>query len=257
MLKYFEHGKGNVLFLLHGYLEQKEMWSDVLKKAPEGLRIICPDLPGHGESTVHKNQSIESMADSVLKLADKLEIEQFHIAGHSMGGYVSLAIADICPKRILSLTMLHSHPFADPPEKKENRLRETKLLRDERKKEMIIRFSIPNLFSADYSERNPDIVGDTILKALTTSTDGMIACLTAMAGRPDRSVIPEKANFKTLFILGKKDNLISWEKISERYKDTHVNIVFLENSGHMGMIEENELFCRSFFRWILNRPNSD
>ena len=79
------NGSGTALVLLHGYLEQKEMWEDVVQQAPAGLHIICPDLPGHGESPAQSNQTIESMATAVAELLDSLNIDRFYLAGHSMG----------------------------------------------------------------------------------------------------------------------------------------------------------------------------
>ncbi len=270
-LAYFEHGQGKPLVLLHGYLEQKEMWQETTALAPGGIRMICPDMPGHGKSPAQKNQTIESMGKAVVELADSLGIENFSLAGHSMGGYVALAIAEKHPGRIENLILLHSHPFADPSEKVKNRISEIKLL-ENGKKDMLIRMSVPNLFANDFAAEHPEIVQDMVSKALTTPAVGMAACLLAMAKRPDRNTVPENSHYNTMFILGKKDNLIPWQNVFSRYNPNHtrsrsasectpchspeasdcgsIKFVLLEKAGHMGMIEEKELFCKSLFDFI-------
>lgn len=248
-ISHTDNGNGNALVLLHGYLEQKEMWAGVIANTPAGLRIICPDLPGHGGSPAQKNQSIESMATAVAELLDSLNIARFYLAGHSMGGYVALALAEMHPTRILKLALLHSHPYADPPEKSENRLREIKLI-EEGKKDYIIRMAIPNLFASDYTETHPRLVQQVIEKAMTTTPEGMAACLSAMAHRPDRRHVISGAVFPVMLLLGKNDNLIAWQKLKEEFTQPHIRIETLEKAGHMGMIEEKEIFCHHLFKFF-------
>ncbi len=53
---------------------------------------------------------IEDMAEDAIGLLDALDINQAHICGMSMGGFISQTLCIHHPERILSLTSLYSHP---------------------------------------------------------------------------------------------------------------------------------------------------
>lgn len=244
-ISYIDQGQGTALVLLHGYLETMEMWQGVLPELAKHFRVICPDMPGHGKSPAQENQTIESMGEAVISLMDELKIQNFNLAGHSMGGYVSLAMAEKHPERIIRIALLHSHTYADAPEKAANRLRETVLI-SRRKKELIINFAIPNLFAPDFAEKHPDIVDKAIEMALTTPDDGMIACLKAMAERPDRTAVFKNLKQDRLMILGKNDNLISWQTLKEEFGNVPgIKIKLLEKAAHMGITEEPQAFVKA------------
>jgi pimeloyl-ACP methyl ester carboxylesterase len=243
-LSYIQQGHGNALVLLHGYLENKEMWEDLLSKLPKSTSVICPDLPGHGDSGVLENQTIDNMGKAIFHLLDDLGIKQFSLAGHSMGGYVALAMAEQQPERVTRIALLHSHTYADLPEKAANRLRETHLV-GRGKKELIIRTAIPNLFAPAFAKKHPDVVNKTIEIALTTPPEGMVACLKAMAERPDRTAFFKSLPIDRWLILGKNDNLISWQTLSDEFASIPgIKISVLENAGHMSMKEEPEAFLQ-------------
>jgi pimeloyl-ACP methyl ester carboxylesterase len=47
-------------------------------------------------------------ANDIAALAEHLDLTDLHIMGHSMGGYLSLMLADLIPTRLASLTLLTS-----------------------------------------------------------------------------------------------------------------------------------------------------
>ena len=71
---------------------------------------------GDGDGT------IEQFADDVLALIDLLGFEKVSLAGHSMGGYISLAFAEKHPERVGNLVMVTSNARADDEEKHKSRL---------------------------------------------------------------------------------------------------------------------------------------
>ena len=78
-LRYSDQGEGEVLILLHGYLEAIETFNAFAKVLATKARVICIDLPGHGESTIEsKNIGIEEMADAVHALVLKLKLRKVH-----------------------------------------------------------------------------------------------------------------------------------------------------------------------------------
>jgi pimeloyl-ACP methyl ester carboxylesterase len=122
LLNYRVFGNGHPVVFLHGFLEDVSMW-DFLDTPLIPFQAICIDLPGHGLSQLTDDSpSIEFMTDEVLKVVGYLKLAEFHIVGHSMGGYVALLIKENridCRKIVL----LNSNFWEDSPEKKSDRIR--------------------------------------------------------------------------------------------------------------------------------------
>src|SRR5690606_33245485 len=98
MLYYEVKGEGRPLVLLHGYLENLKMWESIGKKLSEEYKLIRIDLPGHGRSrTYGETHTMEFMAEKAHEVLNHLGIEKSAMAGHSMGGYVTLAFAEKYP----------------------------------------------------------------------------------------------------------------------------------------------------------------
>lgn len=95
-----------IIVLIHGSPVGSMALKEVYPLLQEDARVIVPDLPGFGASTIHiEDYSTRAGAHYVLALLDKLGIERAYFAGYSMGGGVILNIADIAPERVESLIM--------------------------------------------------------------------------------------------------------------------------------------------------------
>lgn len=99
---YYEiHGTGAPLLLISGLGSDSSSWSGVVKEFSSYFQTIVFDNRGSGRSDiVHKKCTVSIMAEDVIKLLDFLKIEQAHIAGHSMGGYIAQELAINFPDRI-------------------------------------------------------------------------------------------------------------------------------------------------------------
>ena len=96
-IHYKTYGKnhGYALVFLHGYLESSEIWEHFAPLFADEYFVVCIDLPGHGKSPVTSGtHSMEAFADAVVSVAEYLGIQAFHLIGHSMGGYVSMALLE-------------------------------------------------------------------------------------------------------------------------------------------------------------------
>lgn len=245
MVMYADNGKGNPIVLLHGYLESQEIWfnfAELLVKA--GHRVITLDLPGHGfSSTVGEEHSMEHMAGAVDAVLQERKIDKCLIVGHSMGGYVSLAFAKAYPEKLAGLCLFHSTPNPDSEEKRANRDREIELVTTG-KKELIIKSFIPAAFAKENLKRCADMVEEATLIAISTDEKGVVACLNGMKHRPDSSEFLKTFTLPTLMIFGAKDVNASPESIASLTERFPIHkFITLENSGHMGFIEEEK---RSF-----------
>src|SRR6056297_1191352 len=98
-IHYTVAGNGPALVLLHGFLETIDMWKNFVPEFSRSHQVICIDLLGHGQTdSIGYVHTMEDMADAVLAVLIHLKIEKAHVVGHSMGGYVALALAEKAPQ---------------------------------------------------------------------------------------------------------------------------------------------------------------
>ncbi|PTT09654.1 alpha/beta hydrolase, partial [Flavobacterium sp. HMWF030] len=228
----------SAIVLLHGFLENKKMWLDYVTLFSDKHRIITIDLLGHGKSEplgyVH---SMEENANVVHEVLEHLKIEKATILGHSMGGYVGLAFAELFPKSIQKLVLLNSTSREDSAEKKLNRTRAIKAVKQNYVG--FVSLAIANLFSENNRTRLADKIENVKTEALKTPLQGIIASLEGMKIRKDRESLLQQNLFPVLLILGKKDPVLNYEDSISQIEDTTGELVSFED-GHMSHIENKE-----------------
>lgn len=109
-IRYLERGEGGTpLVLIHGFSGDLNNWLFNHEALAGQRRVIAIDLPGHGESSkALVSADLDELSGAVLALLDHLDIDTAHLAGHSMGGAVALALARRAPQRAASLTLIGS-----------------------------------------------------------------------------------------------------------------------------------------------------
>lgn len=95
-------GRGPPLLLLHGWTLDRRMWRPQLALA-DRVTLVGIDRRGFGDATAPADLAAEP--DDVLRVADALGIERFHLLGMSQGGRVALALGARASGRLLSLTL--------------------------------------------------------------------------------------------------------------------------------------------------------
>lgn len=97
-----------VVFLIHGFGADSSNWVRFANELEGNYHFIIPDLPGHGDTTrtLELDYHVRVQAQRILALADALGIDKFHVAGSSMGGAISIALAFEAPERLLSMGLV-------------------------------------------------------------------------------------------------------------------------------------------------------
>lgn len=239
-INYTIKGAGSPVVLLHGFTETLHIWDDFSKRLSESHRVICIDLPGHGQSDcISEIHSMELMADCVKQVLDSLEIKQMVLIGHSMGGYVSLAFAEKYTEMIKGLCLFHSTAFADTEETRNNRKRTNEFIKKNHF-HFLCEF-IPSLFTPENQEKYKPEIDKLISEAKKMSSQGVIAANTGMASRPDRTLVLKNAAFPVMFIAGKKDVRIPFNKVLEQIAMPNDCVALLMGDvAHMGYFEARE-----------------
>ena len=241
-IHYSDSGRGNVILLLHGYLESSEVWIDFADKLGSEFRIISVDLPGSGLSDVFGEvHSMEFMAGAIKELLDYLTLKKVFMTGHSLGGYVTLAFVELFSEYLSGYCLFHSQPFPDPPAGIDKRKREIEIVKMGKKNLMY-----PDNVIRMFATSNLDTFSEALQRSKEIASripgEGIIAVLNGMMIRPSRLSVMEKGRVPCLWILGSMDNYIPCDLIRAKvHLPDNAKVVILTKSGHMGFVEEEEL----------------
>jgi pimeloyl-ACP methyl ester carboxylesterase len=116
-LGYAEYGdpNGTPVFFIHGSPGSRLFRppDEVTKRL--GVRLICAERPGYGDSTFQPNRRILDWPNDIASLADALKIDTFAVVGHSGGGPHTLACAYALPQRVKAAAVIAGAGPADAP----------------------------------------------------------------------------------------------------------------------------------------------
>ncbi|MGC8864671.1 MAG: alpha/beta fold hydrolase [Bacteroidales bacterium] len=236
-LHYRIEGSGDTVVLLHGFMESANIWEDFGNELARNFLCIAPDLPGHGASDMLAEvHGMELMADAVKAILEENKVKTCVMAGHSMGGYVSLAFAEKYPEFVRGLVLFHSTALADTEEGKRNRERAIEIVR-QNKQGYIAQF-IPSLFAEFNVERFQPEIQRMVEETLRMPAEAIIAAQAGMKDRKSYLDLLTRASYPVLFIAGKHDSRIPVDKIlAQAVLPPHSEVLLLAQAGHMGYLE--------------------
>lgn len=245
-----DKGSGKAILLLHGFLENKNMWNNLTPHLIKTNRVISVDLLGHGETeSIGYVHTMEFMADAVIAVIKQLSIKDFFLIGHSMGGYVSLAILESNPNIVKGLCLMNSTAIADSPEKKRNRDRAIEAVKKNCK--MFVSLSISNLFRPKSRILYKKAFKNVKNEALKTPVQSIIASLEGMKIRKDRLELFKSVKIKKLVLLGKKDAILNYDLQISLYQNSGAKVIGYPD-GHMSHIENMRVFTYDIMHFIEN-----
>ena len=230
--------------LIHGFAEDGRIWEHQRDRLSTVCRLLIPDLPGSGRSSSPQHdqlpKTIDEHADALKAILDEEKLKSCILIGHSMGGYIALALAEKYPAHSQALGLFHSTAYADPEEKKANRKKSIGFIR-KHGAAAFIRQSLPELFAEDTRVKNPGIISALIDRYDNFNAESLVSYQEAMITRPDRTAVLSEFEGPVLFVCGENDRTIP---LAQSLMQCHIPglsyIHILENAGHMGMLEEPE-----------------
>ena len=239
MLHFFEKGHGHPLLFFHGFCESGEMWRHLADSLSSQYRVICPDFPGFGNSPLNQPiQGIEEVAEQLEDWIEALQIKNPIVLGHSLGGYVALALLERMGERIKAIGLLHSTAFADDQEKKEMRNRVLVFLKKHGAAKFVSSF-VPQLFPEHRRIELAEAMAVAIEDGKRSSLEGLLAYTAAMRDRKERLAVLEQCVGPKLLLAGTLDGAVKIES-SRAQQKAYTHYVELEGVGHLGMVEEKE-----------------
>lgn len=229
-------GRGPSLMLLHGLGLDRSIWKKMAEDHLRGYRVILPDVSGHGESpALGEVARIDGMAEDMLRLLDYLEIERAVVGGHSMGGYVALAMACQHGDRLAGLGLITSRAAADTPDQRSARYQTIREV--ETRGSIVLAESLAPRLSHDEDVQKQSF---TIIER--TNKIGLMGALQALAERPDRLQFLSDIRIPTFIVAGAEDQIVP---LTEALEMTRLlpNCTYLEipKAGHMPMLETPDI----------------
>ena len=240
---YLDGGKatGEPVVLVHGFGGDKDNWTLYAPFLTPHHRVICPDLPGFGESdrSVDRDYRVQAQAHRLCEFLDALGIDRCHLAGNSMGGFIALQFALDYPGRLASLTLLDNAGVAGANasdlqraiERRENPL-ELKTMADVDRLLTFV-YRKPPFMPRQFKRVLLDdaLANERVLDKVfwTLASEGIAGVLNA---RLDEVRAP------TLIVWGRHDQLIDVSAVDELRRGIANSVaVIFEHVGHVPMLE--------------------
>jgi pimeloyl-ACP methyl ester carboxylesterase len=250
---YRTKGEGALIVLLHGFGEDGAVWKAQFDLFP-GYRLVVPDLPGTGNSEALEDMRMESLAGVVKAIMDAEggSHAKAILIGHSMGGYITLAFAEKYPEALRAFGLFHSTAFADSDEKKETRRKGIRFMQEYGAAEFL-KTATPNLYAPATREQHPDWIAEHLTVTHNFSVNSLVSYYTAMIDRPDRTKVLQESIVPVLFVMGRYDTAAPLQDVLQQCHLPQISYIhILDQSGHMGMIEEREKTAQLLSAFVFN-----
>lgn len=247
-IAYFITGKGKPLVLLHGYQSDSRAWNDLIPFLKDRFQLIMIDLPGHGKSELVEDvNAMELMADVVLSVIDELNLVEVSVVGHSMGGYVALAMAEQAPDLVKNLYLINSHPFADSEKRIKDRKREMKLIADGKKEVLLKSFTHLN-FAEENREKLRNKVVDSIKIGLDQPEDGILADIKGLMIRKDRAQVLSASGIDCCILYGAEEKNFPKHEVQALAPEIQVALFEMNGCSHMSIVEDAQSVAEILLR---------
>ncbi len=262
-LNYVEQGNGTPVVFLHPTPLDHRYWLPMIAQLP-GVRALLPDFRGHGASELGVNLpvggfarvpdapvlSMGQLADEVLALLDKLEIEKAVFAGCSIGGYVLLELWRRAPERMQALAFLCSKPQADGEPALAKRAENIARVRLEGASGFLDTMA-NTLPGASSRAQRPELV-DEVRSTMTLTAEAVIAVQAGLAARPDSLPTVATINVPVLAIAGGEDGSIAPSDMAA-FQNAPGGCAWhlLSDAGHLAAFEQPDSVAETLASWLL------
>lgn len=235
-IHYLKKGSGLPVILIHGFCETHEVWGPVTDLLADSFQTIAIDLPGFGKSdALPAPLTIDDVAGEVIRFIEQnLKLDSCVVLGHSLGGYVALAMVEKKPTLFSAMGLIHSTATADTDERKASRSKVIEFVTNHGVQRFIESF-IPPLF---FNSSNTYLPWMTAL-ASTTSPEALISYTEAMRDRPDRTWLIKTFPKAILILAGSEDSVIPVKVLKDQSTlSKNVSFTIINGVAHMGMLED-------------------
>ena len=235
---------GKTILLLHGYLETMYVFNELVEALKPYYRVIALDLPGHGltdsapaDAKGIRVNTVQFDVPVIAGVMEKCGVSKALIAGHSMGGYITLECIKDRPELFERAILLNSHPFPDLPEMEEKRKREIEVVAGG-KLLQLAELSVPRMYFSENLRVCDEKIRETAELCETHNPEGIIASIRGIQQRPDLQSVMLNPPVPLTLIHGDHDNFLPMERVEEmKQKFDKVEYRLIPSTGHNSFIE--------------------
>lgn len=238
-LHFRRSGAGEALVLVHGYLGGSAQWAREINALSPHFDVIAVDLPGYGDShALPAPHRIEGFATAVLEQLDALDITQFRLLGHSMGGMIVQEIARAAPQRLTQLFLYGTGPLGSLPGRFETMEQSRQRLRSDGVA------ATGQRISAKWFVRGADDPAHALCARLASQAgeDAALAGLNAMEAWDGRAHLGD-LRVPTQLIWGEHDRSYNFEQVQALWRGIpDCSLAVIPRASHAAHLEQPALF---------------
>jgi len=243
MLLYQMTGKGPALIFVHGFLENKNIWTPIVEQLSDRFCCIQIDLPGYGDAI---NQTfpkqLRDVAIKLDKLLKYLKIDSCTVIGHSMGVYIGLEWIKRNSASILGCIWVNGDVLSDSNKRHVERQRSVSMI--QRHKKAYIVMAIKGLFPLQKHAHYNRYIEKLVREAINSNVSNLVNSVLAMGQRKDQSDLFASFQGEKHFISGREDPLIPLRQIKKSSRHCNANL-HLYSGGHMAWLEAPKLIIKA------------
>lgn len=242
------------ILLIHGFPFDHVMWRHQVA-ALSRWRCLAPDLPGAGTSKLppmsDDHYSMGAFAKTLIRMLDRLRIEQVAACGLSLGGYVLFELLRRAPERVRAAILCNTKAEADTAEGK--RARDTMIHRvEEEGAAAVAREVIPKVLARATREHRPDVVREVEEMVLRQHTLGIRGALRALRDRPDSTPLLARIGIPVLVIAGDDDQIapaLGMRRMADAIAGAR--FVLVREAGHLAPLEQPQAVTEAMRDFLL------
>ena len=153
------------------------MWDSQAATLSQVFRILRYDTRGHGRSSVTLGPyTLHQLADDVVGLIDKLELERVHFCGLSIGGMTGMALALRAAQRLRKVVLCNTAAKIGPPEIWNARIEAVR----KGGMQSVVPGILERWYTAAFRSASPEAVESTRRTLLSTPVEGYAGCCAAL-----------------------------------------------------------------------------
>ncbi|MBK5307185.1 MAG: alpha/beta fold hydrolase [Frankiaceae bacterium] len=255
-LAYRESGSGLALVLLHAFPLSSAMWLDQREGLSSLCRVITPDQRGFGGSPLGGDApSLDTAADDVAELLDRLDLDRVVLAGLSMGGYVAMAVLRRHPDRVRALVLADTKASADPDAARANRERIAAAVESDEDSTVLVDEVLPSLLGSTTASSRPLVSGRVRGLVQAAPAAAVAWAQRAMAARPDSFETLRGFDAPALVVVGSEDVLsppADAQAMAEALP--RGRFVLVPDAGHLTAVETPEAFNAEVAGFLAELP---
>lgn len=238
-LPFIRKGSGPAFVLVHGYLGGAAQWAQEMERFSGSFDVIAPNLPGFGSAAdLDGCTSVEGMADAVLDLLDKLDVDEFRLLGHSMGGMIVQEMARKRPKQVAQLILYGTGPLGLMPDRFEPLATSKERLLKDGVTKSIHRVGATWFLAGEEASGYP-LLCEIGAKA---SLEAARRALDAMAVWDGRGAL-RSLGMPTLIVWGDTDRSYRWPQVETLWTNLpDVRLAVIPGASHAAHLEKPALF---------------